>query len=86
MAQTKAPTLAFTHDDACELGTDLERTDATRGHACGCAVREIGWVAHEANALTATLGSMGDAPKDTERWKAYTARKRALLAFVESTR
>jgi len=65
MAQTKAPTLTdFIHDPDCE------------GHVCQCAVREIGWVAHE---------SREGVDLNSPRGQAYLARKRALLAYVFET-
>lgn len=45
------------------------------------ALREIGWIAHEARAIEAE-----DVDADTERWAEYILRKRALLEYVEQER
>jgi hypothetical protein len=59
------------HDELCE-----------KPQACQCAVREMGWLAREALALTS----------DREPWlfslarpAEYTTRKHALLAYIEAT-
>ena len=70
MAQTKAPTL-----------TDFVHDPDCEGRACECAVREIGWISHEVAALM-----IDNVPNDSPRWMECVARKRALLAYVESTR
>lgn len=51
----------------------MTHDDQCEGADCRCAVREIGWVAKEARAL---IGA------DPARRDAFTARKRALLDYI----
>jgi hypothetical protein len=69
---TSAHDATISHDALCE-----------KPQACQCDIREMGWLAREALALTS----------DKEPWlfslarpAEYTTRKRALLAYIEATR
>ena len=66
------------HDEACSGRPD-----------CRCAVREMGWIAREARGLSSMpVPAVGgpDRAYWQGRWDAFTARKMALLAFVDATR
>jgi len=67
----KSHDATISHDALCE-----------KPQACQCAVREIGWIAREALALTS-----GKEPWlfSLARPAEYTARKRALLVYIEAT-
>lgn len=71
------------HDDECELGKSGQPVVETNPYACYCAMREVGWVAVEANALMDL--HIADSDEYAARRAVYDRRKFALLAYIEAS-